>query len=204
MTYSIRKEGNQMLLFNRKNKDESKAMPKQREINGHNNPSSFYTECVADYHKAAKSLGYANKDVILIPELIPYGQRTVLAFLKDDFFRMEFSNNPTQYYYVIMILSLQSGIAFAQKWHLDFKDLINGYVDKIIAVGPANAAEEILIKNIGLDKKQADRFYTKIFERWIALHEPYWELSDPREYTFYAMLAAYQLGISMILETHGF
>lgn len=31
--------------------------------------TSFYLECVSDYHKTAKSLGYANRDLIFIPEL---------------------------------------------------------------------------------------------------------------------------------------
>lgn len=180
-----------MSLFKRKNNDTS-------------TPNDFYTECVADYHKTAKSLGHANRDLIYIPELIPIGQKTVLAFLKDNFFQMEFGKNPQQYYLVIMALSLQSGIVFANKWHLNYSALKSGYVDQIIEEGPADAAEVLLKNEIGLNKEQANQFYGKIYERWLVLHEPYWKMSDPRQYTFNAMLAAYQLGISMILEKYGY
>lgn len=36
------------------------------------------------------------------------------------------------------------------------------------------------------------------------MHEPYWKLEDPRKHTMAAMLAAYQLGISMVLEKYGY
>ena len=52
---------------------------------------------------------------------------------------MEFNGNPQVYYYVIMSLSLQAGIVFAEKWHSDFPALKSGYVDDIIAEGPADA-----------------------------------------------------------------
>jgi hypothetical protein len=191
-------------MFDSKKRDESEVKPQQTTHNGGGNSPSFYTECVADYHKVAKSLGYANRDLIFIPELIPFGQKTVLAFLQDNFFQMEFGNNPQQYYFVIMALSLQAGIVFADKWHSDFSALKNGYVDQIIEEGPADTAEVLLKNEIGLNKEQANQFYGKIFQRWLSLHEPYWKLSDPREYTFMAMLASYQLGISMILEKYGY
>lgn len=193
-----------MSLFKWKNKDESTAIPQQSAPSGDSNPSTFYSGCVTDYHEVAKALGYANRDVIFIPELIPIGQKTVLAFLKDKFFQTEFGNNPNQYYFVIMSLSLQAGIVFADKWHSNFSALKNGYVDQIIDEGPADEAEVLLKNEIGLNKEQANQFYGEIYKRWMALHEPYWKLSNPREYTFNAVLAAYQLGVSMILEKYGY
>ena len=44
----------------------------------------------------------------------------------------------------------------------------------------------------------------EIFRRWVALHEPYWKLRDPRDYTYRAMVAGYQLGVSMMLEKLGY
>ena len=164
----------------------------------------FYNDCVADYHNTAKSKGFAEKGVILIPELIPIGEKTVLAFLQDRFFQMEFGNNPPMYYYAIMSLSLQAGMVFADKWHSDFSALKSEYVDQIIVEGPADACKPLL-KSLGLtDNDKENDFYRAIFERWMKQHEPYWKLNDPREYTFRAMLAAYQLGISMILYKYGY
>ncbi len=167
-------------------------------------PREFYTRCVEDYHNTAAKHGLAKKGLVLIPELVPIGQKTVLAFLKDVFFQTEFRDDAALYHYVIMSLSLQAGIVFAAKWHEDFAGLDDAFVDQIIVEGPADACKPCLRK-LGLtDNEKENEFYRAIFQRWLALHEPYWKLSDPREYTFNAMLAAYQLGISLILCECGY
>lgn len=166
---------------------------------------SFYTECLKSFHDEAMANGFANRGLIFIPELMPMGEKAVLAYLQDMFFTMEFGQNPTQYYYVIMSLSLQTGICFGEKWHKDFAGLKSGYVDEIIKVGPADDANVIMSETIGISGNQEQNvLYQKIYEKWIKCHEPYWTLEDPRQYTFRAMVAAYQLGISMILEKYGF
>ena len=104
-----------------------------------------------------------------------------------------------------MALSLQTGICFGEKWHKNFEGLKTGYVDEIIKVGPADDANAILAETIGINgNEEQNAFYQKIYEKWIHCHEPYWALEDPRQYTFRAMVAAYQLGISMVLEKYGF
>ena len=132
------------------------------------------------------------------------GEKAVLVYLQDVYFTMEFGQNPLQYYYVITMLSFLTGICFGEKWHKDFACLNNGYVDEIIKAGPADDANIILSEKIGLlNNEQQNDFYQKIYEKWLECHELYWELEDPREYTFSAMVAAYQLGVSMILEKYG-
>lgn len=169
------------------------------------NAQGFYTDCVKAFHDEAMANGLATRGLIFIPELIPMGEKAILAYLQDMFFTMEFGQNPTQYYYVIMALSLQTGICFGEKWHKDFAGLKNGYVEEIIQTGPADDANIILEETIGISGNQEqNELYQKIYEKWIHCHEPYWKLEDPRQYTFRAMLAAYQLGISMILEKYGF
>lgn len=166
--------------------------------------TEFYNDCVVSYHEAANKMDLAKRGLIFIPELVPFGEKTVLAFLQDPFFQMEFGNNPEMYYYAIMGLSLQAGIVFAAKWHEDYPMLKSGYVEKIIQEGPANACKPYL-KQLGLtDIEKENVLYRAVFECWLKKHEPYWKLSDPRTYTFMATVAAYQLGVSMILEKYGY
>lgn len=166
---------------------------------------SFYTDCLKIFHGEAKANGVANHGLIFIPELMPMGEKAVLAYLQDAFFTMEFGQNPTQHYYVIMALSLQTGICFGEKWHKNFEGLKTGYVDEIIKVGPADDANAILTQTIGINgSEEQNAFYQKIYKKWIHCHEPYWALEDSRQYTFRAMMAAYQLGVSMVLEKYGF
>ena len=165
----------------------------------------FYAECVEDFHKEANKHGVATRGLIFIPELIPLGEKTILAFLKDPFFQMQTGGNPQAYYYLIMALSIDAGIAYATKWHEDFSAL-SRYVDQIIYEGPADDANILLEKHFPkeVSANQGNPFFQKIYPRWLAMHEPYWKLDDPREYTFKAMLAAYQLGVSMTLEKYGY
>ena len=172
---------------------------------GNGGIANFYTACVEDFHNEADKYGAATRGLIFIPELLPVGEKTVLAFLKDPFFQMQFGSNPQMYYYVIMSLSIDAGIAFATKWHEDYSSL-NRYVDQIIAEGPADDANALMSKYLPKEiaENQGNAFFQKIFARWMVIHEPYWKLTDPRDYTFKAMIAAYQLGISMILEKYGY
>ena len=164
----------------------------------------FYNDCVGAYHTAAKEMGAANRGVILIPELLPIGEKTILAFLEDPFFQTEFGGNPQMYHYVIMSLSIQAGIVFAAKWHEGHSDLDPGYVDRIIREGPAEACRPYL-KQLGLtDSDRENAFYQAVFDRRPERNGPYRKMKDPRAYTFSATLAAYQLGISMMLEKYGF
>ena len=125
----------------------------------------FYNDCVEDYHKAALAKGFANRGLIFIPELVPIGEKTVLAFLKDPFFQMQFGGNPQMYYYVIMSLSLQAGMVFAEKWHSNFPALKSGYVEQIIQEGPADACKPLLAQ-LGLtdnEKENASKLLSETF-----------------------------------------
>ena len=135
---------------------------------------------------------------------MPFGSKAVLAYLKASYFQMEFGNNPQQYYYVLNTMSFMSGIVYAAVWHEDYNQLKSGFADQVIADGPPDYATPILEKDVGMSKDQANKFYPLIFESWLAMHEPYWKLSDPRDYTFNALLASYQLGVSMVLEKLGY
>ena len=167
--------------------------------------SAFYNECVADFHAEAKKSGALNKGLIFIPELMPLGQKTILAFLKDPYFQMQSGGNAQQYYYLITALSIDAGMCYATRWHEDFSSL-NQYVEEIITDGPADDANKLMNAHFSSEVmgNQGNSFYQIIFQRWLTMHEPYWNLKDPREYTFKALLAAYQLGVSMILEKYGY
>ena len=161
--------------------------------------NKFYDDCVTDFHAEAARIGVATTGLIFIPELIPYGERILLTFLQDPFFEMEFPD-PRMFYYAIMSLGIQSGIVFAQTWHDAFSQLDQQY-NMVAKRGPSDCANELLAKYFprSISRNQGNYFYQKIFDRFTEMHEPYWQLRDPRQYTFKALLAAYQLGVSMML-----
>lgn len=186
-----------MGLFDfRKKKDNSNTLK---------SPQAFYNECVSDFHREAESCGVAKKGLIFIPELMDIGETAILSYLRDPYLQSEFEDNPTVLYYVIMSLAIESGIVFANKWHEDFPHL-KSYAIEIITNGPADDANSLLKKHFpaNVSEDQGNTFFRKIFARWVAMHKPYWDLDDPRNYTFKALVAAYQLGISMMLEKLGY
>ena len=167
-------------------------------------PQQFYKLCIQDYHRKAKELGYAERDLIFIPELIDFGQKSILWFLKNEELQKQFSS-PAEWYFTCISTAIRCGIIFALKWHFDFAGLNKPcYVESVMEEGPISISKDIIERDLGMDNKDFYVFCMKIFKCWAVMHEPYWKLADPRQYTFYATLAAYQLGISMILCKYGF
>ena len=171
---------------------------------GPSSTAQFYADCVKDYHEIAKERGFIKKGIVLIPELIPIGNKTVIAYLQDPFFKTEYKNNKQMYYYAVMVFTLQTGMIFANKWHLNFSGLTPEYVDKVIKDGPADEGIPLL-KQIGLtDNAKENIFYRAIFDKFFEKLKPYANNKDLGNYTFQAMLAAYQLGVSIMLSDYGY
>lgn len=170
-----------------------------------NSPSEFYSKCIADFHKEALTYNVAQKGLIFIPELMTAGQRITLAFLNDDFLRTEYGSSPIQFYFAVMAFSLEAGMLFAVKWHERFDEL-NDYVDIVAIVGPAEDASNLMKKHFpaNIAEDAGHTFFEKIYERWMVIHTPHWDKPDSQQYTFSGMMAAYQLGVSMMLEKPGY
>lgn len=168
-------------------------------------PDKFYADCVKAFHDKAMMSDVANRGLIFIPELIEPGKKIILEYLNDPFFQAQCKNNSQQYYYLIMSLIIESGICLATMWHESFSCL-ERYIEDVIENGPAEDANTIMNKYFSKDVigDQGNKFFKEIFESWLEMHEPYWNLDDSREYTVNAMVAAYQLGVSMILEKLGY
>ena len=168
-------------------------------------PEEFYNECITSYHEEAKRNEALEKGLIFIPELMSIGQKMILTFLQDPFFQSQFGNDSRIYYYVMLSLAIESGIAVSAKWHEDFGS-INTYTQQLINEGPADEANTLLIKHFpeSVSSEQGNPFFNKIYKVMLEKHEPYWQLQDCRAYTFNALLAGFQLGISMMLGKLGY
>lgn len=169
------------------------------------NAIEFYNTCCKEFHDLAMSeWELAPRGIIFVPELVRIGEDTVLAFLKDPFFQMEYRSNPQMYYYVINVMCFMAGVVFGDKWHHQVSELKSGFVEEVIKYGPPDYASPILEEVIGLEPDDCNNFYQMLYGCWMNLHEPYWKLKDPREYTFKLLLASYQLGVSIVLTEYGF
>ena len=165
----------------------------------------FYALCIKEFHEVLHEKGYLKKEPVYIPELILLGNRAIFTYLQDERFHQEAGDNAVQYYYIICSLSYMTGIAYADMWHKDYNALVNGFEEKILTKGAPDYAQTLLEAEIGVKlEKQAEELFSTVYDRWLELHEPYWELEDPRKYTICALLAVYQAGISTILGKYGY
>lgn len=162
--------------------------------------SKFFNECLADYHKEAAKYGVATEGLKFVPELLICGEKSVLSLLQNRFYLGQYADNPTTYYFTIVMLAVESGVAYAAKWHEDFSGL-NEYVELTRGAGPVEDAENLIEEYFPDSIGPSDiDFFQHIFERWAAMTKPHMKNKDAREYIYQSTLAAYQLGVSMMLE----
>lgn len=168
-------------------------------------PKKFYTVSCEKFHDMANlGLELTPRGVIFVPELIRIGGETILAWLQDPAFQQRFGHSVETYYYVLAVRSFEAGLVFGDKWHHQVSALKSGFVEEVIK-GDINDYVNPIIDNVmHMDEYTQASFYKDIFDCWTELHAPYWKLRDPRDYTFNLLLAAYQLGVSVILTKYGF
>lgn len=168
-------------------------------------PKDFYEDCVYEYHKLAKNKGFAQRDLIFVPELLINGNKMVLSFLKSTAFEQHMIKEPVYGYLVGIGTALFMGIITGYQWHVEYSKL-EEISNNILDAGE-NATiyyKDNFEEKIGIDTKELLDFSYEVYVKFLELHKPYWKLNDPRDYTFNGMLASYQLGISIALANFGY
>ena len=165
----------------------------------------FYTDALKEFHELAKREGVGNENVILIPELHEIGSEFVLSELRDGRLMEACGNEPTTYYLLITRISLDGGIAFADKWHEHFSEIKDGsFMNQMLNSNVMEYVSPAVQKEFGKSKEEWIEFQKKVFMKWAELHQPYWKLQDPRAYTMQLFQAVFQLGVSLILQKYGY
>lgn len=158
----------------------------------------FYLQCLQELHSEAAARGYAERGTVMAPDLLPFGEKAVMKYYADPILAAEFAADPTQYYYAVNCFCLQCGILFASLYDSDPLALTEGYVDSVTSVDPWQFAERPAAERLDLDLDAMNLLCAAVFNRWIDLVEPHYKEPDGTEYIYYATLAMYQLGISLV------
>lgn len=160
----------------------------------------FYAEALQSLHCFAKETGYAVGGMIYAPDLTEYGQKFILRLLNDDVFRRQFGLDAINYYFNIGVYAFSAGVYYADVWNKKVDDLKNDRLDYLMENDVFTLAAEIL----NLDNTaEFEDFLNKLFDRWLEIIEPYWDISDSRDYIFRGLLIFYQIGISERLKHMG-
>ena len=164
----------------------------------------FYAESVKQIHDFANTKGMAVKGVIFIPELYEKGSEFVMAWLRNDEFKSNFSDDPVPYYAFLVRECFYGGVAYADQWHKNSERIKDGSFDELISKANVMTMTEPALKRFGKTREEWDEYGAELFALWAAIHEPYWKLKDCREYTFNLFIAFFQLGVSTLLERFGY
>ena len=158
----------------------------------------FYLQCLQELHEAAAARGYAERGAVMAPDLLPFGEKAVTKYYSDPILAAEFAADPTQYYYTVGYFCLQCGILFAGLYDSDPLALTEGYVETVTSMDPWQFAERTAKERLDLDLDAMNLLCAAVFDRWIDLVEPYYRTPEGTECIYYATLAMYQLGISLV------
>jgi len=164
-------------------------------------PKKFAQTCLQEYLRIVNEYSYATKGPVVVPELLQYGLSYEMRNLNDEELISEYGSDPVEYYHIAFQYSLMTGYIAGKTWHVNFANFNDIMEDAYY--NSQNYMYEIF-EDLEMDFDKHFEIMDKLFDKMMELLEPYWGLNDPREYTFNALFAAYQLGISMILNKFGF
>ncbi len=129
------------------------------------------------------------------------GNEVVLLFLQNESLQRQ-ANSPVNYYYRICGLVFQISTVFAERWQYESFNFNINNVD-IFDPDVMNPVKRIVENEWEISINEFNNILNEVYQAWLNIHEPYWNLSDSRNYTFNAILAVFQLGISITLNSYG-
>ncbi len=163
----------------------------------------FYSQCLEEFHACAAEAGLAKRGVIYAPDLMPMGEKAVTSYYGDAALAAGFAADPTGYYYTVCSSCLQCGVLFASLYASDPLALTDAYVDTVISMDPWQLAERHVKERLRMNREGMELFSAGVFDRWIDLVEPYYEKPESAVCIYYATLAMFQLGVSLIAGAGG-
>lgn len=163
----------------------------------------FYRQCLQDLHEEAAMHGSARGGMVYAPDLLPFGERAVTAYYGNPLLAAELAADPLRYYYTLNRFCLQCGILFASLYESDPLALTDGYVSMVTAMDPQQLAERHIRERLHLAPEAFDLLCRSVFDRWVGLVAPHEDGEEASDCIYYASLAVYQLGISMVAGAAG-
>lgn len=169
-------------------------------------PMRHYFNCVEAFHQVAQEEGYVTKAPIHVPELLLWGEQVIISRLRSKTYTSLMRTNKRYHWLVINTEALQLGILFGYAWHKNFDDLQNSLLRKVMKTGPAPYLEPIFTGPLPIPPDSFKTLSFIIFHEWEqqkASLRKFRKTENPSPYTLKAILASFQLGVSMILEKLG-
>lgn len=165
--------------------------------------NEFYDDCLQGFVSVAQGFGYAMSGPKANDVLSKKAFLSVRELLKFKPLIKLFGNDPGMYYYYINGLAFAMGVVLAMLQanapeKFKEKDLIPGIVND-----PETNAHDLAfhtLQQFGMTLEVYNEMVKAIYEKFQALHEPYWKAREPRDYTLSAFYASFMTGCSVSIE----
>ena len=161
----------------------------------------FYVTALRDLHDKASEYGYAENGMIHVADLTEYGQKFLLQMLNDKIFQSKFGLDAVGYYFNIACYAFCGGVYYGDIWQKN-PDLLKK--DDRLEFLAGNDVYGLAVEILAIEETAVfDEFLNKLFDDWLEIMDPYWDMWDSREYIFRGLLIFYQIGISERLKDLG-
>ncbi len=160
----------------------------------------FYASCVYDLHEAVRAHGLARNGPILVRGLLRPGYDAIASYYESDDIRAEFQRLSDFEDFMVM-LSICFGLLLAALWHQDSEN-IEDAAERVASRLPVEAAQDI-IEALFDQPVMADRgspLFDLAYGRFCAMLAPHRGAPDEPRRVLYALTAAFQLGVTLMLE----
>ena len=165
--------------------------------------NEFYDDCLNGFVAVAQRFGYANSGPKGNEVLQRRAEQSVRELLKYKPMIQAFGNDPMTYYYQVNGLSFAMGIVLAMlQLNAPQKFQERGLIQMIVN-DPETSAHDLAfhtMQQFGMIAEIYNQLVQEIFKKFQELHEPYWQVKEPRDYTLAAFYAAFMTGCSISIE----
>lgn len=152
----------------------------------------------------AKERGYAQRDLMFIPELTVLGQTAVETSMSNPLHLNEYANDAGHYYYKMTEIAFCTGVIFAAMWHENYNYLKNEFADKYMQTWETEISLPIVENLFEMNEDEFGQFIYDLFETYTEEVKPFFKAKNAIEYMSVGLLNVYQLGVSMTLGCLGY
>ena len=163
------------------------------------NKGVFFDKCLDMLQKKSAELGFYKSVFAIPPEIIRLGSNSVTSILKDSYYRSESPNNPKEQYFSLMNYCLNFGFIAASK---SKNNSVEEELSSIILNHSIDEEAQKLLKKLfdNNSKIRKEEYSEAIFDTFLAMLKPYWNVKDKKDmqdYLILALTAVYQMGVSV-------
>lgn len=164
--------------------------------------NDFYCECLEGFAEVSGRFGYALGGTRGNEVLMRRAEQSVRELLKYKPLIQLHGNNPPMYYYYINGLAFAMGVVLAMLQANAPQKFTERNLIPMLVSDPDTSAHDLAfhtMQQYGMSPEVYNQLVQELYKKFQELHEPYWAVKEPRDYTLAAFYASFMTGCSVVL-----